>query len=370
MSGRAKRLKVTGRSSFRWLRETWVAVIFSATAWLMAAAHAQEVAIAPQFEAARNFHRGVAIVKENGLWGLIDKKGGWVVRPAFEDVTAGQGGLFGVQRGALWGFIDTKGVTVIQPKYEAVDSFEGGVAPAKKNGLWGYITTTGKTDIPFDYSELGGREGKLFTAKGKDGWAIIIIMESGELYAHSDAGVIRYYSVSEGTIIAKVQGGEKLTFWGGGVDSIDLYLSIKRRSQGLSAASRTKDRWGYIDQDGEYLWPDRFEEAGPFSESLAPVKTAGKWGYIDRIGDFVVAPNYDAAFPFRDGLAVVRKGDLRGFLKNDPERGIYEFIKPTYQDALRFTEGLAPVRVGDKWGYVSSGKQPIIEDVVDIEPPQ
>lgn len=346
-----------------------LATVFS-MGWL-GAANAQEIAIAPRFEAAGNFHKGVAAAKENGQWGLIDKTGEWVVYPTYEAVTVGGDGVFGIESGGQWGYVNARGVTVINPQYEAAGPFEGGVAPVKKDGLWGYITIKNQIDVPFELSELGGREGDVIAARNHAGW-VVISRSAGEWYAADpDPAVIRYYSVSEGAIVAKVQDGEVLTIGEGRIEESDpVYLSIKKRSQGLSAASLHKDKWGYIDDDGEFLWPDRYEEAGPFVDSLAPAKTAGKWGFIDRSGDFVVTPAYDAAFPFRDGLAVVRKGELRGFLKNDPERGIYEFIKPTYQDAFRFTEGLAPVKIGDKWGYVSSGKQPLIEDVVDIEPPQ
>lgn len=340
---------------------------FLVMGWLETAS-AQEVAIAPRFEGAGNFHHGVAAAKENGLWGLIDKKGEWVIRPKYDGITVGGDGLFGVQSGGRWGYIDAKGTEVIGIKYEAAGAFDAGVAPVKLNGLWGYITTGGATDVPIDYPELGGREKNLFTARTSDGWALVMkSISDGQWYPSSDPDVLRYYSVSEGAIVAKIKAGEMLLMQAGYKRS-EIYLSIKRRSQGFSAASRSKDKWGYLDQDGEYIWADRFEEAGPFNENLAPVKTAGKWGYIDRAANFIVAPSYDAAFPFRDGLAVIRKGDLRGFLKNDPDRGIYEFIAPAYQDAYRFTEGLAPVQVGDKWGYVSSGRQPQIEDVGDVEP--
>jgi hypothetical protein len=359
-----------GQRTFRAFGIMASAAVVLAASWL-ATARAQEMTIAPQFESAGNFHRGVAAAKEGGLWGLIDKSGKWIVKPTYQDVTAGGEGFFGVQLGDKWGYVDTKGAMVIQPQYEAVGLFVGAYAPARANGLWGYIATDGKTSLPFEFSELAGWEGDIFIAKGKEGWFVAVRDSSGQVYPYSSSfPVIRYFNVSEDSAVAEVPGGQMLVlFRARGRE--DLYLSIRKRSQGLSAASRTKDKWGYIDGEGQFLWPDRFEEAGEFTESLAPAKTAGKWGYIDRSAAFVVAPSHDEASSFRDGWAVVRTGELRGFLKNDPQRGIYEFIKPTYQDAYLFTEGLAPVKVGDKWGYVSSGRrEPIIEDVVDVVPPQ
>lgn len=49
----------------------------------------------------------------------------------------------------------------------------------------------------------------------------------------------------------------------------------------------------------------QYENAGSFSEGLAPVKQNGKWGYIDTEGNVVIPFQYEMAYIFREGLAVV-----------------------------------------------------------------
>jgi len=41
---------------------------------------------------------------------------------------------------------------------------------------------------------------------------------------------------------------------------------------------------GYIRSNGDIAISFRYEDAGVFSEGLAPVKVAGKWLYIDEQG--------------------------------------------------------------------------------------
>ena len=37
--------------------------------------------IQPQFDAAEDFEHGLAWLKQDGLWGVIDKEGKWVMKP-------------------------------------------------------------------------------------------------------------------------------------------------------------------------------------------------------------------------------------------------------------------------------------------------
>jgi uncharacterized lipoprotein YddW (UPF0748 family) len=49
----------------------------------------------------------------------------------------------------------------------------------------------------------------------------------------------------------------------------------------------------------------QFEEADFFSEGLARVKTGEKWGYIDDKGNFIIQPQIDEANSFSEGVALV-----------------------------------------------------------------
>jgi WG containing repeat len=349
-------------------------------------AYSQEMVIAPQFKEAGNFHKGVAPVLVDKLWGLIDRSGAFVVRPKYAGMKRGGNGLFGVLDGGAWGFINTAGAFIITPKFEDAEPFENGVAAVEMGGKWGYVRPDGTMETPFLFLEIGGREGQYVSARDGEGWAVFKSIANsrpkrGEIY-----GARRAFSISEGTVIFQDDRGEKLaeivpdkengfdveTLFPRIFDNRSKYLSIRRMSEGLAPASTAANKWGYLHRNsGEFLWPGGFEDAQNFSQGFAPVKINGKWGYIDRMAKFAVRPIYDAAFPLRGNYAVIREGQKRGFLWLDPQGGLYVTIIPQYDDAFRFTEGLAPVKVGEQWGYISDGRpwgELVDTGIVNIRP--
>ena len=87
-------------------------------------------------------------------------------------------------------------------------------------------------------------------------------------------------------------------------------------------------KWGYVDKSGDYVIKAQFDEAGPFSDGLAPVKVRRRvtamadaerknyeryghdWGYIDKTGQYVIEPRYKEAGPFSEGVAAVEPGTI------------------------------------------------------------
>lgn len=66
------------------------------------------------------------------------------------------------------------------------------------------------------------------------------------------------------------------------------------------------DKWGYVDNKGQYVINSQFEEAFNFSEGLALFKsTDGKFGFIGEDGKYVINPKYKDANSFLEGLAAV-----------------------------------------------------------------
>ena len=70
--------------------------------------------------------------------------------------------------------------------------------------------------------------------------------------------------------------------------------------------------FGIIDKSGKYVHEPAFDEATPFSESLAAVRAGEKWGYVDLDGRWAIPPNLAHAEPFWHGLARVAFEPGRG----------------------------------------------------------
>jgi hypothetical protein len=70
-----------------------------------------------------DFVNGLCIEKSNGLFGYLNKKGEWEIKPAFEKVTKFKYGYARVSQDNKWGVINRKGEWVIEPKYKMIREF-------------------------------------------------------------------------------------------------------------------------------------------------------------------------------------------------------------------------------------------------------
>lgn len=126
----------------------------------------------PVYEECNSFYgSGLAAVKQDGLWGFIDKKGAVVVNPKFvrtHGFWRANYAAVAVAKSAprrykhnqekyflssdlLWGFIDINGKWSVEPQFEDAGSFSEGVAPVKKDDRWGYINEDGYVVIALQF---------------------------------------------------------------------------------------------------------------------------------------------------------------------------------------------------------------------------
>ncbi|MGX5730079.1 WG repeat-containing protein [Pseudoxanthomonas beigongshangi] len=80
-------------------------------------------------------------------------------------------------------------------------------------------------------------------------------------------------------------------------------------------------RFGFVGPDGQAPFAKTFEDAQPFSEGRAAVRSGGKWGYIDLRGRWIVRPRFTEARPFKDGeawAAIVGPSTRSGFIDLNP----------------------------------------------------
>jgi hypothetical protein len=95
-----------------------------------------------------------------------------------------------------------------------------------------------------------------------------------------------------------------------------------------SASNKTKDgvKWGYIDDQGQFILFPQYDYAEDFQENgLAVVQVKNRSGLINRSGQFVVAPKYSTITQFSEGRAEVI--DDQGFWVID-EKGRIITRKP------------------------------------------
>jgi len=173
------------------------------------------------------------------------------------------------------------------------------------------------------------------------------------------------------------------------IDAQGNLLPRRKAAPGELAAKSKDGKVGFINPSGEFVVPPSFDDALPFSDGLAAVKTGDKWGFVDTNGRQVIPPQFKAAYYFQQGIGLVESdaGEVlidksgvtiaKGFSVLQPiaegrvpasredKSGYLDLqgkvtIPLIYDTALAFSEGLAAVEKGDKWGYVDKDGQVVV----------
>ncbi|MNJ92153.1 KWG Leptospira [compost metagenome] len=128
------------------------------------------------FDNARYFVNGYACARKDSLWGVINKKGNWVIEPAYEQLENANGSYFIHSVHELQGVIDINKAVKIQPEYLKIDylfddlfavldsnevtyrnaiTYKNGFEPATGVPFWGCVEAkTGKAILPCNYNEI------------------------------------------------------------------------------------------------------------------------------------------------------------------------------------------------------------------------
>lgn len=166
--------------------------------------------------------------------------------------------LYPIRQDGKWGYIDKEGKVVVKPKYDVASiAPEGDYEGYYIVGIgdkYGFMDNSGKVVIDMKYDGIN-----FFT---KDGLARVMVKTPR-------------------------------------VDS--------------SYSSYNSEKWGFIDEKGDYVVEPQYGYAGDFHEGMAAVGTGEypnrKWGFIDKTGKMVIEPQYIGANRFTDGVAVVWYAD-------------------------------------------------------------
>jgi len=95
-------------------------------------------------EDSNQYQSDLAIVKKDGLYGILDGLGRELVAPQFEEMDYNfHHDIIVVKKEGRYGFIDKFGNAVTEPVFEQADCFNDEVASVKKDGKYGYIDPCG-----------------------------------------------------------------------------------------------------------------------------------------------------------------------------------------------------------------------------------
>lgn len=288
---------------------------------------------------------GMAPVRVGENWGFVNEEGKLVGKLEYEGAGRVFGGLAMVKMRNRWGYVayqDGGLRMVIPPRFIRAHDFSEGLAAVEESDdapvgdetesetvedeskriqappAWGYIIPSGKLWLRLDFAEAGNfRDDRAAVRPLGDGTPWVLIDSKGKVR-------------TTGVYTALVLLGEKRVAWKkdgkwGLMDFQERVIELKpgaERQDILTAVGPFGDKrapakgeggkWGYLDPEGKWAIPAKFERAGVFRRGLAAVKDpGGKWGYLKPDGNWAMEPKFTKARTFTDGLAAVsEKGEV------------------------------------------------------------
>ncbi len=275
------------------------------------------------YDRAYPFYKGVAPVKRDLRYGLIDQKGN-IVAP-FKYHSIGHWGtlddtMVAVQRNGKSGILNLKGIEIIPPKYDAYRSI------ANTRGL--YVVTLNK------------KEGFFLAGKGEI----------------SPLKFDKITEPKEGVMILKEDSLYGLADLSGNIIAPPRYEYLWEFDYGPVSWYKSGSKYGHINNKGVAITGAVYDGIWSFANGFAMVKKDGKFGFINAQGKEIVSPAYDYGGDFGNGIGIVGNENRYAFV-NSKGTLITGF---DFEGAWPFTEWLSKVYKDKKWGYADTRGKVVI----------
>ncbi len=117
----------------------------------------------------------VIAVKGNAYY-ILNEKGNVVSKTDFEEIALpGADNLLAFKKGNKWGFCDENGKVVINPEYNGAKSFSNELAAVCRDDKWGYITPENKIALDFNFNSANdfNSSGCAYVSDENDYWYAI-----------------------------------------------------------------------------------------------------------------------------------------------------------------------------------------------------
>lgn len=188
------------------------------------------------------------------------------------------------------------------------------------------------------------------------------LLFSDEFKNEPSAVVNGYFSVKEGEKYALYAASAKPEL----VSGCDDLTSVGVFKDGIIPVAHEKSRINFVDGKGMVkatLNPVGGKEitgCSPYScEGLFVFYTEeNKWGYVDDEGNVVIEPKYDEAGPFSEGIAIVKseKKEETIYLAIDKKgKEVFRLKKDLTLESAEYSHGLLIARnADDQWGFLNN----------------
>lgn len=126
---------------------------------------------------------------------------------------------------------------------------------------------------------------------------------------------------------------------------------------GLCRIKDNRNKYGFVDVNGQFIVPPNYDNATNFSEGIAAVYLDTRWGFIDSSGKKLTPSIFEKIDNFNSGIALVKVNGVTQYLKRD---GTFLNLPRKVKIYHDFNNNLAPVKLKGRWGYIDTTGQMVI----------
>jgi WG containing repeat len=249
---------------------------------------------------------------------------------------------------AKWGFIDEQGQQVIPFQYDYVSDFHQNSATVYKNNKWGLIDDNNHLLLATKFETMN-------FLPNSDQNLYQITRTAQKMGAIDTLGKlivpITYEQVRAKNGFLAVQ---KQHLWGfineKGQKICEEQFNNVRDFHENRAAVFERSRWGFIDQNGQLVIKANFANVGDFSQNLAWVRLKNnQMGYIDNTGQIIFQSNFTALTNFVDSVATARDKNMFWGIINQRGEWVCKPNKKFEKIILQPNCSVARAQIGDKY---------------------
>lgn len=330
---------------------------------------------------------GLMAVEKNKKWALIDFQQKEILPFDFDSLSWDGTIALGLNKGMgknQWTFLNQETNTRSSKKYEAIEKVNGGYFKSKKNGYFGLLSHDGKEVVHCVYDSILEVKGSLASVWFRGLFGIISTSEEWKLvpqqfhvrlvneqryleqqgknvFLKSFEGNILYFTsypiqVMDGYLMESLPNGadRKIGFDGLEIRRVNFPTS-KAVVNGMRAIPKmeAKDspplimmqrqgKFGFVDDRGRLIIPNRYDSMKPFSGKLAAFKLIGKWGYLNATDKIIINPLFDFAGDFQGGYAIASKNKKFGVVDEHGNIQLsfrYDSIRTSKEKLLTYLSG-------------------------------
>lgn len=280
------------------------------------------------YEVGESFRNHLAIVAQNGKYGIIDTLGKTIVPLKYDFIEhpteySNESNLFAIKKGQNIQLLDSNANPITDfdikelewDSYKTEDSYQRYFVLTNSSGMAGTVSDKGFIEIPFEYQEIKPFDGNKVTYAKKNGkyglidynGKVVIPFEFDDAYSQK---FFKHYVFEKNNKVGTFDenGNQIISF--SYEDITPVFYDKNERF-----IVQQKGLFGVIDINENIIIPIEYEEISNWVE-YGPkehfVTKNGKKGLISRDGEIVIPIQYDEIFVDNSKLIKVKKDGLYG----------------------------------------------------------